>query len=54
MSESDIKYSNEISKDEKLDKIFWFKIAYSLVIGIALGCLHYTGFLSFLMYGKLL
>jgi hypothetical protein len=53
MSESDIKYINQNGKDEKLDKIFWFKIVYSLIIGITFGCLHYTGFLSFLMYGKL-
>ena len=52
MSESETNYNNDASKDRKLDKIFWFKIVYSLIIGIAFGCLHYTGFISFIMYGK--
>ncbi len=52
MSEVDINYDK--SKDRKLDKIFWFKIVFSLIMGVTFGLLHYTGFLSFIMYGKLL
>lgn len=45
-----IKGKSELqSKDEKLDKIFWFKLFYSVVIGIAFGFGNFTGFMSFLM-----
>lgn len=37
------------SKDQKLDKIFWFKLIYSVVVGIAFGFGNFTGFMSFLM-----
>lgn len=37
------------NKDEKLDKVFWFKLFYSVVFGVAFGILNLTGFMSFLM-----
>jgi hypothetical protein len=56
MSENDSRYSfnlgtktGELTKDEKLDKIFWFKIILSLVSGVAFGILNLTGFISFIM-----
>jgi hypothetical protein len=39
----------ESTKDDKLDKIFWFKIAFSLIVGIAFGVFNLTGFISALM-----
>lgn len=37
-------------KDRNLDRIFWFKIALSLVAGCAYGLLGVTGFMSFVLY----
>lgn len=39
----------ELTKDQKLDKVFWFKIAISLLFGIGFGAVNMTGFFAFLM-----
>jgi hypothetical protein len=38
------------SKDANLDKIFWFKLFYSIIAGVAFGVSNFTGFISCLMY----
>ena len=40
----------ELTKDQKLDKVFWFKIGISLLFGIVYGVVNFTGFFAFLMY----
>ncbi len=42
------KTTEETSKNQKLDKIFWFKVIISFVFGVAFGVLKFKGFLSFL------
>jgi hypothetical protein len=37
----------EETKDQKLDKVFWFKVSSSIIFGILFGILRLTGFLSF-------
>lgn len=37
-------------KDRNLDKIFWFKVIISLVVGLTYGILHVTGFISVLLF----
>ncbi len=37
------------SKDNKLDKVFWFKFFFSLAFGLVFGCLNFTGFFSFVL-----
>ena len=45
-----IKGKSELqTKDDKLDKIFWLKLFYSVIVGIAFGFGNFTGFMSFLM-----
>lgn len=44
-----VRKSEQQTKDEKLDKVFWFKLVYSIVVGIAFGFGNFTGFMSFLM-----
>jgi hypothetical protein len=45
-----IKGKSELqTKDDKLDKIFWLKLFYSVIAGIAFGFGNFTGFMSFLM-----
>ena len=39
----------ELTKDQKLDKVFWFKIGISLLFGIVYGVVSFTGFFAFLM-----
>lgn len=39
----------ELTKDQKLDKVFWFKIGISLLFGIVYGVISFTGFFAFLM-----
>ena len=39
----------ELTKDQKLDKVFWFKIGISLLFGIGYGVVNFTGFFAFLM-----
>lgn len=41
--------TDEGTKDSKLDKVFWFKVAFSVIMGIAFGAFNLTGFLSFVM-----
>ena len=38
-----------IERDEKLDKLFWFKFYLSLFFGILFGLFNYTGFMIFSM-----
>lgn len=38
------------TKDDKLDKVFWFKFFFSVAVGIAFGVLNFTGFISFVIY----
>ena len=40
--------SEETTKNQRLDKIFWFKVCISLVFGILFGVLKFKGFISFL------
>ncbi len=40
--------TEETTKNQRLDKIFWFKVCISLVFGIAFGVLKFKGFISFL------
>jgi len=45
-----IKFKSDLqTKDDKLDKIFWLKLFYSVIVGIAFGFGNFTGFMSFLM-----
>lgn len=39
----------ELSKDQKLDKVFWFKVFVSVVFGVAFGFFNMTGFISLVM-----
>lgn len=43
-------YQVDSTKDDKLDKIFWFKFIFSLVAGVVFGVMNFTGFISFIMY----
>ncbi len=38
-----------LTKDEKLDKVFWFKFVFSFVVGIMFGVLNFSGFISFVI-----
>ena len=40
--------TEETTKNQKLDKIFWFKVFISLILGTSFGILKLKGFLSFL------
>lgn len=40
---------HELTKDQKLDKVFWFKIVISLLFGVVFGAVNFTGFFAFLM-----
>jgi len=40
----------ELSKDEKLDKLLWFKIFSSIIMGLLFGVLNFTGFFIFVLY----
>ena len=35
-------------KNQRLDKIFWFKVCISFIFGIAFGVMKFKGFISFL------
>ena len=39
--------TEETTKNQKLDKIFWFKVCISLIFGISFGIMKFKGFLSF-------
>ena len=41
--------NDTMTKDDKLDKVFWFKLGFSLIMGCAFGFMNFTGFLSFAM-----
>ena len=49
-SKGNLKNQEETTKDQKLDKIFWFKVIISIIFGIMFGIFRLTGFFSFLMY----
>ena len=36
----------ELTKDEKLDKVFWFKVLISIIFGIIFGILKFKGFMT--------
>ena len=40
--------TEETTKNQRLDKIFWFKVCISLLFGISFGLLKLKGFISFL------
>ena len=40
--------TEETTKNQRLDKIFWFKVFISLLFGISFGLLKFKGFISFL------
>ena len=39
----------EQSKDEKLDRLFWFKVYSSAIFGVSFGVLNLTGFFMFVL-----
>ena len=49
-SKGNLKNQEETTKDQKLDKIFWFKVIISIIFGILFGIFRLTGLFSFLMY----
>ena len=40
--------NEETTKNQRLDKIFWFKVFISFLFGISFGLLKFKGFISFL------
>ena len=40
----------ELTKDQKLDKVFWFKVIVSIVFGIAFGVLNMKGIISIILF----
>ena len=40
----------ELTKDQKLDKVFWFKVMVSIVFGIAFGVLNMKGIISIILF----
>ena len=40
--------TEETTKNQRLDKVFWFKVCISFAFGIAFGVLKFKGFISFL------
>ena len=38
--------TEELTKDQKLDKVFWFKVSISVLFGILFGVLKFTGFIT--------
>ena len=49
MSESKDKFiTEETTKNQRLDKVFWFKVCISLVFGVSFGVLKFKRFISFL------
>ena len=40
--------TEETTKNQRLDKIFWFKVCISLLFGISFGLLKFKGFIAFL------
>ena len=40
--------TEETTKNQRLDKVFWFKVCISLIFGISFGVLKFKGFISFL------
>jgi len=47
---SDSINSNVPTKDQNLDKVFWFKFVVSIIVGVSFGVLNITGFMSFILY----
>ena len=41
-----MKYQTEESKDQKLDKVFWFKVIISIIVGIIFGIFKFKGFIT--------
>jgi hypothetical protein len=39
----------ETTKDDRLDKLLWFKIYSSCIFGILFGVLNFTGFFIFVL-----
>ena len=42
--------AEELTKDQKLDKVFWFKVLVSIVFGIAFGLLNMKGIISIILF----
>ena len=42
--------TEELTKDQKLDKVFWFKVLVSIVFGIAFGLLNMKGIISIILF----
>ena len=40
--------TEETTKNQRLDKIFWFKVCISVLFGLSFGILKFKGFISFL------
>ena len=40
--------TEESTKNKRLDKIFWFKVCVSLIVGVLFGILKFKGFIAFL------
>ena len=40
----------ELTKDQKLDKVFWFKVIVSIIFGIAFGILNMKGIISIILF----
>ena len=38
--------TEELTKDQKLDKVFWFKVIISIIFGIIFGIFKFTGFIT--------
>ena len=39
----------ELTKDQKLDKVFWFKVCTSIFFGVCFGIFNMTGIISIIM-----
>ena len=44
-----INMAEELTKDQKLDKVFWFKVCTSIFFGVCFGIFNMTGIISIIM-----
>ena len=45
-----VKLTEDTIKNQKLDKVFWFKVCISLLFGVIFGILRFKGFITFLVF----
>ena len=44
------KKEKDLTKDDRLDKLLWFKIISSSLFGLIFGTFNFTGFFVFVLY----